>query len=127
MMPYFITYIKKEDRLQAALTIVTFIKEHLVPALYAKDSHELRLAHETRNMVLSAEMRLRSAIFRTESRGNHYREDYPHRDDPNWLAWTKIKDEQGGMTLEKVPIPDEWRPDLSEAYSERYPNKYPGE
>jgi len=127
MMPYFISYIKKADRLQATLTIVEFIQEHLVPRLFASDPHELRLAHETKNMVLSAEMRLRSALFRTESRGNHYREDYPRRDDPDWLAWVKIKEEQGRMTLTKVPVPKEWWPDLSTPYQQRYPFRFPGE
>jgi len=28
------------------------------------------------------------ALKRTESRGSHYREDYPHRDDDNWLKRT---------------------------------------
>ena len=127
MMPYFILYIKKADRLQATQTIISFIQEHLVPQLYARDPHELRLAHEVKNMVLSAEMRLKSAEFRTESRGNHYREDYPRRDDTNWLAWTKIKEEQGEMKLTKVPIPKEWWPDMSEPYEERYPFRFPGE
>jgi succinate dehydrogenase/fumarate reductase flavoprotein subunit len=127
MMPYFISYIKKADRLQATLTIVEFIQEHLVPRLFAGDPHELRLAHETKNMVLSAEMRLRSALFRTESRGNHYREDYPRRDDPDWLAWVKIKEEQGKMKLTKVPVPKEWWPDLSTPYEQRYPFRFPGE
>jgi succinate dehydrogenase/fumarate reductase flavoprotein subunit len=127
MMPYFISYIKKADRLQAALTIVEFMQEHLVPKLFARDPHELHLAHETKNMVLSAEMRLRSALFRTESRGNHYREDYPRRDDPNWLAWVKIKEKQGKMTLIKVPVPKEWWPDLSTPYEQRYPFRFPGE
>jgi succinate dehydrogenase/fumarate reductase flavoprotein subunit len=127
MMPYFISYIKKADRLQATLTIVEFIQAHLVPKLFARDPHELRLAHETKNMVLSAEMRLRSALFRTESRGNHYREDYPRRDDPNWLAWAKIKQEQGKMKLIKVPVPKEWWPDLSTPYQQRYPFRFPGE
>jgi len=127
MMPYFISYIKKEERLQAALTIIEFMRDHLVPKLFARDPHELRLAHETRNMALNAEMRLRSSIFRTESRGNHDREDYPRRDDPNWLAWVKIKEEQGKMKLSKVPIPKEWWPDLSKPYEERYPFRFPGE
>ena len=127
MMPYFISYIKKEDRLQAAQTIITFIQEHLVPRLYARGYHELRLAHETGNMVLSAEMRLKSASFRTESRGVHYREDYPRRDDVNWLVWTKIKEEQGEMKLTKVPVPKEWLPDLSLPYEERYPFRFPNE
>jgi succinate dehydrogenase/fumarate reductase flavoprotein subunit len=127
MMPYFILYIKRADRLQAALTQIEFMQEHLVPKLFARDPHELRLAHETKNMVLSAEMRLRSSLFRTESRGNHYREDYPRRDDPNWLAWTKIREEQGKMKLIKVPIPKEWWPDLSIPYEKRYPLRFPNE
>ena len=127
MMPYFISYIKKGERLQATLTIVEFMQEHLVPMLFARDPHELRLAHEAKNMVLSAEMRLRSALLRTESRGNHYREDCPRRDDPNWLAWIKIKEEQGKMKLIKVPVPEEWWPDLSASYQQRYPFRFPGE
>ena len=127
MMPYFILYIKKADRLQATQTIISFIQEHLVPQLYARNPHELRLAHETKNMVLSALMRLKSCEFRTESRGNHYREDYPRRDDENWLAWTKISNVQGDMKLSKEPIPKEWWPDLSEPYEERYPFRFPGE
>ncbi|MCR5784108.1 MAG: FAD-binding protein [Eubacterium sp.] len=120
MAPYFITFIKKEDRLNAALTYVLFLKEHIVPNLYAKDIHELRLCHETANMVLSAEMRLRSGLFRTESRGNHYREDYPFRDDKNWLSYTKIFSDNGKMTLEKVMIPEEERLDKEMSYKERY-------
>lgn len=127
MMPYFVSYIKHADRLQATLTLIEFIRGHLVPKLFARDFHDLRLAHETQNMVLSAEMRLRSALFRNESRGNHYREDFPFRDDPEWLAWTKIRQEQGQMQLIKVPIPEEWWPDLNEPHMERYPFRIPGE
>ena len=126
-MPYFVSFIKRADRLQAALTQIEFMQEHLVPKLLARDPHELKLAHETASMVLSAEMRLRSALFRTESRGNHYREDYPRRDDQNWLAWTKIRQEQGKMTLVKVPMPKEWQPDERVPYEQRYPFPYPGE
>ena len=127
MMPYFISYIKRADRLQATLTLIEFMQEQLVPRLFGRDPHELRLAHEAKNMVLSAEMSLRSALFRTESRGNHYREDYPRRDDPDWLAWTKIKEERGKMRLTKAPVPREWWPDLSTPYEQRYPFRFPGE
>jgi len=127
MTPYFILYIKHGERLQAALTIVEFLRDHLVPKLMVKDAHELRLAHETKNMVFNAEMMLRSSLFRTESRGVHYREDYPRRDDPPWLAWTKIKEEQGRMKLLKEPVPKEWWPDLSKPYKERYDLRFPGE
>ncbi|MCK4953715.1 twin-arginine translocation pathway signal protein, partial [Candidatus Bathyarchaeota archaeon] len=77
------------------------------------------------NMVLNAEMRLRSSLFRTESRGTHYREDYPRRDDPNWLAWVKLKEKDGTMMLWKEPIPEKWWPDLSKQYAKRYPFRFP--
>jgi succinate dehydrogenase/fumarate reductase flavoprotein subunit len=124
MLPYFILHIKHEKRLQAALTTVEFLRDHLVPKLTAKDSHELRLAHETRNMVLNAEMILRASLFRTESRGQHYREDYPRREDPIWLAWVRLKEEQGEMKASRVPIPKKWWPDLDKQYEERYPQRF---
>jgi succinate dehydrogenase/fumarate reductase flavoprotein subunit len=127
MIPYFVMYIKHGDRLQATLALVEFLRDHLVPKLYATDPHELRLVHETTNMVLNAEMRLRASLFRTESRGCHYREDYPRRVDPDWLAWVLLKEEQGEMKLWKKPIPKEWWPDLSTPYVERYPVRFPGE
>jgi len=127
MMPYYILYIKKEDRLQAALTMVKFIRDHLVVKITAKDAHELRLANEARNMVLNAEMKLTASLFRKESRGCHYREDYPRRDDENWLAWVSIREEGGKMKASKEPIPKEWGPDQSRSYEERYPYRFLGE
>ena len=127
MVPYFILYVKHGARLQAALTIVEFMRDHLVPKLFARDPHELRLAHETKNMVYNAEAKLRASLFRTESRGTHYREDYPRRDDPNWLAWVLLKEENGQMKAVKKPVPKEWWPDLTKPYKERYPNRFPGE
>ncbi len=121
MMPYYVMYIKHGDRLQATLTMIEFVRDHLVPKMFANDPHELRLVFETRNMVLNAEMRLRSSLFRTESRGCHYREDYPQRDDPNWLAWILLKEQDGKMTTIKKPISKEWWPDLSKPIEERYP------
>lgn len=127
MLPYFVMYVKHGDRLQAALTTVEFLRDHLVPKLFARDQHELRLAHETANMVLNAEMRLRASLFRTESRGCHYREDHPRRDDDEWLAWVLIAEKDGQMALRKEPVPAAWRPDPALPYEERYPLRYPGE
>ena len=43
-------------------------------------------------------------------------EDYPVRDDEQWLAWVLL-----------TMGPDEWKPDPSVPYEERYPNRFPGE
>ena len=65
--------------------------------------------------------------MRKESRWYHYREDYPLRDDENWLCWIKIQDVNGEMTFTKIPMPEKWHPDHSLPYKERYPIQFPNE
>ncbi|MBW2066759.1 MAG: FAD-binding protein [Deltaproteobacteria bacterium] len=128
MFPYYILYVKREDRLKGALANIEFLRDHCVPKMYAKDLHELRLVHETGNMVLNAEMKLRASLFRKESRGMHYREDYPIRDDDNFLAWVHVfKGKDGTMQVKKVPVPRKWRPPAELSYAERYVHRFPGE
>ncbi len=127
LIPYYVLGIKKEDRMQAALTLLTFIQEHIIPLQRAEDPHELRMANEVRNMALNAEMNLRASLFRTESRGLHYREDYPNRDDANWLAWTILKEEKGKMKPYKKPLSVKWAPDPGKSYEERYDFRFPME
>ena len=94
--------------MSAALAYVEELRDHHVPHLRASNLHELRLAHETKNMVISAEMKLRASLMRTESRCSHYRLDYPEMDNENWQAWINIfKGEDGKMQLEKQPF-DTW-------------------
>jgi L-aspartate oxidase len=50
----------------------------------------LRLWGETRNLLDLAALILTSAAFRTESRGGHYREDYPDTD-PHWQVHTLVQ------------------------------------
>jgi succinate dehydrogenase/fumarate reductase flavoprotein subunit len=132
IIPYYILIVQHGGRLEAALTLVEFFRDHYVPKLFAEDSHELRVAHETKNMVLNAEMMLRASLFRAESRSYHYREDYPRRNDPEWLAWVKLREDEGLMKLWKEKIPKKWWPDISKPYEERYrghrrfPGEYPG-
>jgi len=45
-------------------------------------------ALELDNLIGQAAVVLHSALYRTESRGAHAREDYPERDDRNWLKHT---------------------------------------
>ncbi|MBD2498058.1 L-aspartate oxidase [Nostoc sp. FACHB-280] len=51
---------------------------------------QLRLWAETRNLLDVASLILRSAAFRTESRGGHYRIDYPEPN-PHWQMHTLVQ------------------------------------
>jgi succinate dehydrogenase/fumarate reductase flavoprotein subunit len=126
IFPYYVIFVKSEERLQLALQQILYVQKEIIPKLTAHDFHELRLAHETRNMALNMEMKLRASIERKESRGAHFREDYPKRDDPYGLKWIKIKDEDGAMTLTDEPIPEKWWPDFNNIpYEELYKREFP--
>ncbi len=105
MIPNFVIYIKKESILKAALAYIEELRDHHMPLLRAADLHELRLAHETANMIVNAEMKLKASLMRKESRCSHYRLDYPERDEENWKAWINIRQgSDGSMQLEKQPF-----------------------
>jgi len=102
MIPNFVLYIQKEKLMQAALTYIEELRDHHIPLLRASDLHELRLVHETVNMITSAEMKLKASLMRKESRCSHYRLDYPELDNENWQAWINIfKGDDGTMKFEK--------------------------
>lgn len=57
---------------------------------------------ETRLMCLAAESIVRSALARRESRGAHYREDFPTLDDA-WLGSNRVLLDDGEIKVEFVP------------------------
>ena len=63
MIPNFIIYVKKERLLKAVFAYIEELRDHHMPMLRAANFHELRLAFETSNMIISAEMKLRIIYF----------------------------------------------------------------
>jgi succinate dehydrogenase/fumarate reductase flavoprotein subunit len=97
--------IKSAPRMTRALDEVLALQGD-VSALKAKDYHELVKCLDAEAMILCAEIFYRSSLIRTESRGWHYREDYPEMDNKNWLKWVIAKNENGSMKVytEDIPI-----------------------
>jgi succinate dehydrogenase/fumarate reductase flavoprotein subunit len=95
--------IRKGRDLEEALGQIEELKS-FVPKLQIKDLRGLVKSLELQNMLILTEMVCRAALLRTESRGAHYRGDYPEEDSANWLKNIVIRKQDSGMRLETVPV-----------------------
>ncbi len=97
---------KHRERIEEALDMIAEVKGSLPVVSPDHDWHCLGLYHDLKNMILCAEIYYAAALERKETRGWQVREDYPERDDQNWLKWVIVKDENGKMTTytEDIPI-----------------------
>lgn len=95
--------------MENALNVVRELKErfkHVRPTDTGSIFNmELMNIWELGNLLDLAEVTTVSALARTESRGGHSREDYPDRDDKNWLKHTMaFVDDQGRIALKYKPV-----------------------
>ena len=65
---------------------------------------ELIEAMELKNLIIVGEVILTGALHRQESRGAHSREDYPARDDGNFLAHTLAYYSPAGIEINYMPV-----------------------
>lgn len=78
------------DALPISQTLHTLMPGQSVSVSESDVNGSLRSWAETRNLLDIAELILKSALARTESRGGHYRLDYPHPD-PQWQVHTLVQ------------------------------------
>lgn len=104
MAPCDYLFVKEEGRMKEALKIIAEAKSWLND-MHAKDLHMLSKCIDAQAMVLCAELFYHASLLRTESRGFHYREDYPETKD-EWLCWQVFEKENDSfkVTIENVPL-----------------------
>jgi succinate dehydrogenase / fumarate reductase flavoprotein subunit len=73
------------DKLRSVQSTMTDIQLNDRSLIWNTDLLE---ALELQNLLPQAIVTMSSALYRTESRGAHARDDYPERDDVNWLKHT---------------------------------------
>jgi succinate dehydrogenase / fumarate reductase flavoprotein subunit len=67
-------------------------------------NYELEEALELNNMLKLSEVIVYSALQREESRGAHYRNDFPERDDEAWLKHTLVFHTTTGLEARYKPV-----------------------
>ena len=67
-------------------------------------NQSLLFARQLRLMMELAQVITRGALARNESRGAHYKPDFPDRDDENWLKTTIAKYSKSGPVLDYQPV-----------------------
>ncbi len=95
--------VRTEQSLNQALEALAEVRQGLPDARVA-DAAGLVDALKLKNMLIVSEMVSRSALLRTESRGSHYRTDYPERNDRDWLKNIIIQQKSGQMGLTTKPV-----------------------
>jgi succinate dehydrogenase / fumarate reductase flavoprotein subunit len=64
----------------------------------------LNFARELGNMLVLARVITAGALCRNESRGAHYKPEFPNRDDTNWLKTTRAKWVNNDIKLTYEPV-----------------------
>ncbi len=97
-----------EEGMQTAVDKIKELKERFkdvrVDDHAAKYNMNLVEAWELSNLLEIAEVTAVSALARKESRGAHSRDDFPKRDDENWLKHTLAWQEDGKIRLDYKPV-----------------------
>lgn len=101
--------IRDEFGLKFAIKEIERMRDDELPRIYltAKTkvyNKEWVEALQIDNMLLVLEMIARAALLRTESRGAHYRKDYPYTDYKNWNKNIVIRELNGKMDLYTQPV-----------------------
>ncbi len=101
--------IREEKKLQKGLKRILEIKD----AFYSKDNILKEFKIDDENVVLTWEVKsalvvceatIRSALMRQESRGAHYRSDFPELDNEKWKVNIYCRKEEGEMMLFKDSV-----------------------
>jgi len=103
--PYDISVLKTEKSLKRALSQIEQIQNEMLPKMGAKDMHYLRKLIEVKSYGLYYRIILRASLMRTETRAGHYREDFPDRDNENWLKWIIISQKNCNLVMKTKPVP----------------------
>jgi len=99
---------RTESNLQSALKELEAMEGDLKRQVLSQKSklynQELLEGLENHFLLATAKCVAKGALLRTESRGGHYRDDYPKTDHRNWLQHLVMSRANGELKIEKAPV-----------------------
>lgn len=103
-----VTVVRHNDRLEKTIDKIRELKERWkgigVSDVAGWSNQVVPFTRALRHMLHLAEAITLGALNRNESRGSHYKPEFPERDDANWLKTTKAKWTPEGPVFEYEPV-----------------------
>ncbi len=93
--------VRNREGLENAIATFEHMKAESLPKIAGDD---IFTALEATNLLLTGELVARAALAREESRGAHFRSDYPKTDDNRWLNHVCLMQQHGETKVSMVPI-----------------------
>ena len=103
-MTEYVTVIRYNDKMKQTVAKIEELQERY-RRINLSDrtqwaNQTLQFARELENMLILAKVITLGAIARDETRGAHFKPEFPERDDVNWLKTTKASYDAGKIRLE---------------------------
>jgi succinate dehydrogenase / fumarate reductase flavoprotein subunit len=110
MMQDLVGIVRREEEMARALEGLAKLNERAAKAKVTGNREYnpgWHTALDLHNLLTVSEAIARCAVARKESRGGHFRDDFPKKDDAHWGKVNLVvrKGPDGRMQLEEVPIP----------------------
>jgi succinate dehydrogenase/fumarate reductase flavoprotein subunit len=99
--------VRHGDKLKQALEEISVLNDRAAK-IASKGPRAFNLgwqqALDVRNLLTASELIARSALAREDSRGAHYREDFPNQDNGNWLKNVYMVRDGAGVKQWTEPV-----------------------
>jgi succinate dehydrogenase / fumarate reductase flavoprotein subunit len=108
MMQDLVGIVRREDEMRQALVRLEALKARAAGVGvvgHREYNTGWHTAIDLRNLLIVSEAITRAAIERKESRGGHFRDDYPDKDKTFGSVNVVVRKTGAGMQVERVPIP----------------------